>query len=346
MNTDLRAGGAGAAPRLDRLEIEAAPHVHGRDSTRRIMWSVVVSLAPATAGAVWFFGIGALGVTAAAVLGAVLTERVFGPGGTLRDGSAAITGLLLGLTLPASFPLWMAFIGGVIAIGIGKLVFGGLGQNVFNPALVGRAFLQAAFPTAITTWPKPGGPLAVYSSNFVLPFMSGANVDLTTEATPLGLMKFEQASTPIGDLIAGTTAGSLGETSAVLILIGGAYLALRGYLDWRIPISIFATVAAFSTILHSAAPERFPDAAFMLFSGGLMLGAVYMATDMVTSPVTRPGAWIFGAGIGALVVVIRVWGGLPEGVMYAILLMNALVPAINRVTQPRVFGTLRRVGAT
>jgi electron transport complex protein RnfD len=174
--------------------------------------------------------------------------------------------------------------------------------------------------------------------NFALPFMSGS-ADAVTEATPLNLMKFEHAATDVGNLLIGNTAGSLGETSAVLLLLGGLYLAARKYLNWRIPASILLTVTILSGILWRIDPAAFADPLFMLFSGGLMLGAIYMATDMVTSPVTNRGAWIFGFGIGFLVVLIRVWGGLPEGVMYAILLMNALVPFINRATQPRVFGT-------
>ena len=329
-----------------RLMLTASPHVKAPVTTERIMWSVVASLIPVTIAAIWFFGIGALLVVVAATLGAVLTERWFGPGGSLRDGSAAITGLLLGLTLPASLPIWMAFLGGVVAIGVGKLVFGGLGQNVFNPALIGRAFLQAAFPIAITTYPKPmQGWATLYSSNLAWPFMRGQTADLITAATPLGLMKFEARSTDIGALFFGNVGGSVGETSALLILIGGAYLAYNRYLNWRVPVSVLATVAAFAAVLHAIDP-KFPSAPFMLFSGGLMLGAVYMATDMVTSPITHAGAWMFGIGIGLLVVLIRVWGGLPEGVMFAILLMNTMVPTINRVTQPRVFGTAIKPVAT
>lgn len=340
MKTVRLPAGALFGERAPRLELTAAPHLRAPDSVARIMWTVVVTLAPLVVFATWRFGLGALLVIAAASLGAVGTERAFGPGGSLRDGSAAITGLLLGLTLPAGFPLWMAFLGGMVAIGIGKLVFGGLGQNVFNPALIGRAFLQAAFPTAITTWPRPGqGWTTVYASNLVRPLQSASGVDLVTAATPLGRMKFEHAATAPDALFLGTVGGSLGETSALLILLGGVWLAYRRYLDWRIPAGILLTVAAFSGALYALDTDRFPSPAFMLFSGGLMLGAVYMATDMVTSPVTHRGAWIFGAGIGLLVVLIRVWGGLPEGVMYAILLMNAFVPALNRATQPRVFGT-------
>ena len=324
-----------------RLVITASPHVHATADTATIMWTVVGSLVPLVAAAAYFFGPSAVLVVGAAVAGAVLTERVLGKRGTLGDGSATITGMLLGLTLPAGMPMWMAFIGGVFGIALGKLLFGGLGYNVFNPALFGRAFLQAAFPVAITTWPAVGGGAVKWWSlrgdNFALPFMS-AHTDAVTAATPLGLMKFEGKGTALFNLFVGNTGGSLGETSALLILLCGGYLAWRGFLNWRTPVSIFATVAVFSAILHLS-NAKYPTPLFMLFSGGLMLGAVFMATDMVTSPVTNAGKWLFGLGIGVLVVSIRVWGGLPEGVMYAILLMNALVPFINKATQPRVFGT-------
>jgi len=304
------------------------------------MWTVTATLAPIVAAASYFFGVSALLVIAAAVAGAVAVERAFGRGGTLADGSAAITGLLLGLTLPAGMPMWMAFLGGAVGIGFGKLVFGGLGQNVFNPALIGRAFLQAAFPAAITTWPRVGGGwLALRGDNFAWPFTRAARVDFVTAATPLGVMKFEHHGTDVWSLVIGRTGGSLGETAGLLILLCGAYLAWKRYLDWRTPVSIFATVAGFAAVIHAIDPARYPGPLFMLFSGGLMLGAVYMATDPVTSPITRPGKWLFGFGVGGLVVLIRVWGGLPEGVMYAILIMNALVPFIDRATQPRVFGT-------
>jgi electron transport complex protein RnfD len=325
-----------------RWLITASPHLAAADSTPRIMWSVVASLVPIVAVATYFFGPSALLVIAAATLGAVLTERVFGRSGTLLDGSATITGLLLGLTLPAGLPLWMALVGGVFGIGFGKLVFGGLGQNIFNPALLGRAFLQAAFPVALTTWPtRTGEWWSLAGDNLAVPLMSGTVVDAMTGATPLGLMKFERQTTALADLALGSTGGSLGETGAIVILLCGMYLALRKHLNWRIPASILLTVAVLATPLHMVDATRYPGAAFMLLSGGLMLGAVYMATDMVTSPVTDAGCWVFGVGIGALVVIIRLWGGLAEGVMYAILLMNALVPFINRATQPRVFGSKR-----
>ena len=323
--------------------LTASPHLKGRVSTPVIMWNVVGSLVPIVAAATWFFGPSALLVIAAAVAGALGTERTFGQGGTIRDGSAIITGLLLGLTLPAGMPMWMAFLGGAFAIGFGKLLFGGLGYNIFNPALLGRAFLQAAFPVAITTWPaRPEHWWALRGDNFALPLMQARAADATTAATPLGLVKFEGQGTPLLDLVLGTTGGSLGETAGLVILLCGGYLAWRGFLNWRIPASILATVAVLAALLHALDPARYASAPFMLFSGGLILGAVFMATDMVTAPVTNAGRWVFGAGIGALVVVIRVWGGLPEGVMYAILLMNGLVPFINRATQPRVFGTVAR----
>jgi len=323
-----------------RLLVTASPHLGGADSTPTIMWSVVGSLVPVVAVATYYFGPSALLVIVAASAGGVLTELWFGPKGALWDGSAAITGILLGLTLPAGLPLWMAFLGGVFGIGFGKLVFGGLGQNIFNPALLGRAFLQSAFPVAMTTWPTAAPHWSdLRGDNFAIPLMSPEVVDAMTGATPLGLMKFDQTGTDVSALIMGSVGGSLGETSALVVLGCGAYLAVRKHLNWRIPASIFATVAVLSEPLHLLDAARFPGAMFMLFSGGLMLGAIYMATDMVTSPVTNKGCWVFGFGIGFLVVVIRLWGGLAEGVMYGILLMNALVPFINRATQPRVFGS-------
>ena len=325
-----------------RLIVTASPHVRSQDSTPAIMWNVVATLVPVIAAAAWFFGISALLIILATSVGALVTERAFGKGGTIADGSAVITGLLLGLSLPAGLPLWMAFLGGAFAIGFGKTVWGGLGQNVFNPAFVGRAFLQAAFPVAVTTWPLPGGSFwQLQGDLFAFPFRHPVT-DAITSATPLGLLKFEGKGTALLHLVLGTTGGSLGETAALVILAGGAWLAWKRYLNWRVPVSILLAVAVLSSVIHLLDPRR-PDALFMLFSGGLMLGAVYMATDLVTSPVTNRGRWVFGFGIGLLVVVIRTWGGLPEGVMYAILFMNALVPFINRATQPRLFGTGRQV---
>lgn len=321
------------------LIVSASPHLKAPASTPVIMWTVVVSLLPIAAASFYFFGISALLVVAASLAGAVGAEAALGSRITLPDGSAVITGALLGFTLPASLPLWMAFIGGAVSIALGKWIFGGLGYNIFNPALLGRAFLMAAFPVPLTTWPAlPSSVWQLAGDNFALPLMSADPAAMVTSATPLGLAKFEHTHTAAWPLFAGNITGSLGETSAAVILLCGAYLAWRGFLNWRTPISIFATVALLSGVIHAVDP-KYPGPLFMLFSGGLVLGAVYMATDMVTSPTTNKGRWMFGAGIGTLVVVIRIWGGLPEAVMFAILLMNALVPFINRATQPRVFGT-------
>jgi electron transport complex protein RnfD len=324
------------------LLVTAAPHVKPPDSTPRIMWEVVVALAPVVAAAVWFFGPSAAVLLAASVLGAVVAERFLAGRGTLHDGSAVITGMLLGLTLPPGLPAWMAVVGGIFGIAAGKMIFGGLGQNVFNPALLGRAFLQAAFPTAMTTW--PGGALSWWTlrgDTFAIPFMSARAPDIVTSATPLGMMKFEARPTGLTDLMIGSTGGSIGETAGLVILACGAWLTWRGIINWRAPVAIVIAVVAFSAILHVADAARYPAPLNDLFSGGLLLGAVFMATDPVTAPVTNGGRWLFGAGVGLLVVVIRRWGGLPEGVMYAILIFNALVPFINQITQPRVFGTTR-----
>jgi Na+-translocating ferredoxin:NAD+ oxidoreductase subunit D len=322
-----------------RLVVTASPHLKAPASTPVIMWTVVGSMLPIVATAFYFFGISALLVVGAASAGALAAEAAFGSRRTLVDGSALITGILLGLTLPASLPLWMALIGGAVSIGLGKRIFGGLGHNIFNPALLGRAFLMAAFPVPMTTWSAPPATVwQVAGDNFAAPLMTADRAAMITAATPLGLAKFEHTPTAALPLFLGSTGGSVGETSAVVILACGAYLAWRRFLNWRTPASIFGTVALLSAIVHLVDATH-PSPLFMLFSGGLVLGAVYMATDMVTSPTTNRGRWIFGAGVGALVVVIRLWGGLPEAVMYAILLMNAFVPYINRVTQPRVFGT-------
>ena len=281
----------------------------------------------------WFFGLSAILILGACIGGAVAAEWLFADkqarGDSLRDASGILTGLLLGLTLPPGLPLWMAFLGGFVAIALGKVIWGGIGHNLFNPALLGRAFLLATFPIAMTTWVPAvgdGGFLQIYPGNLALPFMQ-AQVDAMSAATPLGLMKFEQEVTPLANLMFGKITGSLGETSGLLLLLGGVYLWLRRDLDWRIPVSILLTVVVFSAVLGLFDAERFPTPLFSVFSGGLLLGAIYMATDPVTSPVTPKGTWIFGIGTGVLVMV-----------MYAILLMNAATPLIDRYTQPRVFG--------
>jgi electron transport complex protein RnfD len=272
---------------------------------------------------------------------------ITGKASTLGDWSAAITGLLYGLTLPPCLPLWMVAVGGIIGMALGKSLFGGLGYNAFNPALVGRAFLQAAFPVAMTSW-IPGFGAGRFASlppsTLTLPFSEPA-YDAISGATPLALWKFDRVLTDAGDLAMGFVSGSAGETSSMLILLGGAYLVARNMMNWRIPAGIFLAVAALSGILHWSDPQSYASPVFMLFSGGLMLGAVFMATDMVASPMTSLGCFVYGALIGVLVVVIRVWGGMPEGVMYAILLANAISPHIDHWIRPSVYGTVRREAA-
>jgi electron transport complex protein RnfD len=331
---------------VPQLVLSTAPFAKRPVDTPLIMRHVAYSLIPVMLVAIYYFGISALLILVVCTAGCVLTEWLAGGMGPLRastitDGSAAVTGILLALTLPPGLPLWMAFVGSVAAILIGKTLFGGLGQNVFNPSLTGRAFLQACFPVAITTW-APFGNLDRFfqlrGDTFALPFIN-PSYDALSSATPLAQMKFESHPTAFTDLLLGTVPGSLGETSAVLILMGGLYLGWRRFLNWRIPAGIFAAVFVLGAVLHGVDPQRFPEGVFHLLAGGLMLGSVYMATDPVTSPVTPLGSWIFAVGIGILVVVIREFGGLPEGVMYSILFMNTLTPLIDRFTQPRMYGT-------
>jgi len=331
-------------PKGPRLLVRPAPLLKQPLTTSKAMGDVVLALAPATLAGIWLFGLGALLVLFASIAGSLLTEWAFSLPAERRakllDGSALVTGLLLGLSLPPGLPLWMAFLGGVVGIGLGKLIWGGLGYNLFNPALVGRAFLLGTFPVAMTTWSVQTGPVDFFdvpSAVTAFPFLQ-ATYDGVSAATPLGLLKFQGQPTPLWDLVIGKTSGCIGEISGLLLVLGGIYLLLRRDLDWRIPASILLAVAASSLTLFLVDQDRFPDPLFSLFSGGLLLGAVYMATDPVTSPITPRGAWIFGIGIGLLVVLIRVFGGFPEGVMYAILLMNAATPLIDRYTQPRVFG--------
>jgi len=325
------------------LVLSTAPFLREGATTPRIMREVLAAALLVLLAACWNFGIGSLLVVASATAGAAGTEWLFTRSQTpspLRDYSALTTGVLLGLTLPPAIPLWMAFLGGAAGIGLGKLLWGGLGQNLFNPALVGRAFLQASFPTAITTWTAPAAPgsrLALPESLFASPLM-GAGVDGVSAATPLGLAKFEHHITDLGSLFVGNTAGSLGETSAALLLLCGLWLGARRIFDWRLPVSTLLSVAVLSGVLNWLFPESAPPPSFMLTSGGLLFAAVFMVTDPVTTPTTPRGAWVFGIGVGALVVLIRLYGGLPEGVMYAILLMNGVSPHISRHTQRRPFG--------
>ena len=331
--------------RSNNLVLSTSPFLHTDASTPRIMGDVLLATVPLILAAVWIFGFGVLLVVSAAVAGAVGTEWIFSRSrkqSPLPDNSALLTGVLLGLILPPGFPLWMALLGGFVGIGLGKLIWGGLGQNVFNPALVGRAFLQAAFPSAITTWNTPAeGLMQVSPRIFAMPLFQ-APADATTAATPLGLAKFSGEMTAVFKLIVGNIGGCIGETSSVLIILALVWLIARRSCDWRLPVSAVTAVALFSSAIWLITGKENANPLFMIFSGGLPFGAVFMCTDPVTTPSTPKGAWIFGAGVGFLVVLIRLYGGLPEGVMYAILLMNAVTPYINRYTQPRQFGGAKK----
>ncbi len=336
------------------VEIRTSPHLKKAISVDQIMRNVVYALLPICAWSVYQFGISALALILVTTLTCVLTESLFcklsGRPNSVGDYSVIITALLLALTLPPGFPLWMAAVAGFIAIGLGKSLFGGLGYNVMNPALVGRAFVQAAFPVAITTWTPgfvTGRFVEFIPSTLAVPFMSPVNTDVWvkqhaldgfTGATPLALQKFEHVTVDTMDLLTGTVTGSVGETSALLIFVCGLYLVFRKMMDWRIPAAIFAGVTLITLPLNMINPELYPTPLFMMLSGGLMLGAMFMATDMVVSPMTMKGVLLYGVVIGVLTALIRLFGGLTEGVMYAILVANALSPLIASVTQPKIYG--------
>ncbi|HHV18490.1 MAG TPA: RnfABCDGE type electron transport complex subunit D [Thermoanaerobacterales bacterium] len=301
-----------------RLITTSSPHLHSGESISRIMFSVAIALLLPTFAGIYFFGFRALSLVIITSLAAVLTEAIFqklrNKPITIADGSALVTGMLLALNLPPGLPYWMAVVGAVVAISLGKQIYGGLGANPFNPALIGRVFLMITFTTPMTTWINP--------------------IDGMTGATPLSLMKMEGISTDYTKLLLGNSGGSLGETSALLIIIGGLYLIYKGYVDWTIPASYLGSVALFVAILGQ-------DPVFHLLSGGLMLGAFFMATDMVTTPLSKFGKVIFGIGAGVFTVLIRVYGGYPEGVSFSILLMNAFTPLINRFTVPKIYGEVK-----
>ena len=336
------------------IEIRSAPHIKAPRSVEQIMRNVVGALLPVCAFYVYQYGISALASIVVVTATCLLTERFFVKTGTqsgsLADWSATITGLLLALTLPPGYPLWMGVVAGFIAMALGQALFGGIGFNMFNPALVGRAFAQAAFPSAIATYTPSfmsGRFTEFIPSSLAWPFMvpadaaawlSSKQVDALSGATPLSKWKFEGVLTPAADLLTSLAGHMAVGPSPLLILLCGLYLAVRGFMDWRIPLAILGSAGLTAWILFAVDPQHYPDPFFMLFSGGLILGAVFMATDMSTSPVTPRGMWVYGAVIGLLTVVIRYYSGLPEGVMYAILLGNAATPLIERFTQPTPFG--------
>ena len=327
------------------LNISTSPHITKGISTDYIMKQVVIALTPAAIFAVYSFGLNALLQIVVAIFTTVATEhflaKISKTESTITDWSAVITGMIYGMTLPPAFPLWMNMMGGIIAITLGKYAFGGLGSNAFNPALVGRAVIQAAFPVAITTWSTAftvNRFVSVSPSVLTFPFMEPL-LDGTTSATPLSDFKFNQVSANAADLALGLVSGSTGETCAIVIVLGGLYLIIRKMMNWRIPLAMLGSVFLLSGLLYLVDSQIYPSPLFMLFSGGLLFGAMFMATDMVGSPITAQGAVVYGIFIGVLIVVIRIWGGLPEGVMYAILLGNAISPHLDNLLKNRVYGT-------
>jgi electron transport complex protein RnfD len=319
----------------NKFLLGSSPHIKDSDSVPKIMYSVIISLAPAIFASIYFFRFRAVWLYLACLLASLGTEAIFlwirkKPMHSIWDGSAVITGLLLAMTLPPSLSIELAVIGAVIAVGPGKQVFGGLGHNIFNPALVGRAFLQTAFPVAMTTWIPP----------------AAAKINTATFATPLGALKFQDA---LGegtlatnqDLFWGNIGGSLGETSALALLIGAIFLLVKRSIDWRIPAGIIIALSAFSGVFWMINPDKYASPLFHVLAGGLLIGAFFMATDMVTSPISPKGTWIYAVGIGLIIGLIRLFGGFPEGVMYSILFMNTFVPLLNRFTRPRIFGERR-----
>ena len=324
--------------------VSPSPHVHGSQSTQRLMLDVIIAMIPAWAVSIFFFGWGAVVTTLVAVVSCIAFELLIqkylikGPS-TLYNLSAVVTGMLLAFNLPTNISPLLVVLGSLVAVGVAKMSFGGLGSNLFNPALVGRVFLLISFPVQMTSWPAPIASRA-------------SLVDAVTGATPLGIVKEAvKAGKPVSevissipsymDLFIGNMGGSLGEVSAAALLLGFAYLRIRKVITWHIPITIFATILVFSGALWLANPEKFVDPIFHLITGGVMLGAIFMATDYVTSPMNPRGMVYYAIGIGLITILIRDFGAYPEGISFAILLMNAATPLINKYVKPKSFGEVR-----
>jgi electron transport complex protein RnfD len=323
------------------LNISPSPHAHGKETTRKLMFGVVLALMPSLFTSVLYFGSGAVIVTTVSILSCLIFEYfiqrfVLKKPVSITDGSAVVTGLLLAFNLPSNIPVYIIILGGFVAIGIAKMTFGGLGNNPFNPALVGRVFLLISFPVKMTSWPVPSGITSGYT-------------DAVTGATPLAIMKegikngeslsqlMEKVPTTI-QMFLGKTGGSIGEVAALALIIGFIFLLYRKIITWHIPVSVIGSVAVFTSILWLINPESNASPVFHLLTGGLLLGAIFMATDYVTSPMNPKAMIIYGCGIGILTVIIRVWGAYPEGVSFAILIMNAFVPLMNAYIKPKPFG--------
>lgn len=326
----------------EKIIISASPHVHSDRTSKKVMYDVLYALIPAFMVSMYVFGLSALIMTSVAVISCIAFEYLIQKyllktAVTITDGSALITGILLAFNLPSTLPLWMVIIGSLVAIGIAKMSFGGLGFNIFNPALVGRVFLLVSFPVQMTSWPTP------VENNTSL-------FDAVTGETTLGIIKegllygetMSSLSSKIPstvDLLLGITSGSAGEMSALALIIGGIYLMIRKVITWHIPVTILFSMALMTGIFWLINPELYANPLIHVLSGGAILGAFYMATDLVTSPMTKKGMLIFAIGIAVITVVIRLYGAYPEGISFAILIMNAFVPLINTYFKPRRFGS-------
>ena len=325
-----------------KIIISASPHVHSASTSQRVMYDVLIALIPAFLVSLYVFGLSALIMTSVAVVSCIIFEYIIQKyllktEVTVNDGSALITGILLAFNLPSTLPIWMVITGSLVAIGIAKMSFGGLGYNIFNPALVGRVFLLVSFPVQMTSWTTP------IENNTTL-------VDAITGETTLGIIKegllYGETMTSLSDklpsvteLLLGFTSGSAGEMSALALLLGGVYLLARKIITWHIPITILVVMAVFTGVFWLINPEYYASPLIHVLSGGAILGAFYMATDLVTSPMTKKGMIIFSIGIAIITVVIRLYGAYPEGISFAILIMNAFVPLINKYFKPRRFGS-------
>ena len=327
----------------DKLILSSSPHIHSGESIASTMHTVILALLPASLVGVYYFGIPALTVIVLATVSCLVFEaaaqKAMKKKITIYDGSAALTGILLAMNMPPNSPWWLVVLGSFIAIGMGKHVYGGLGYNPFNPALVARVVLLISFPVQMTTWTAPKSI-----------FEGG---DALTGATPLGMIKEGLMKSGNIDsikdvsetaLFIGNVGGSIGEASAIALLVGAALLFYKGYISWHIPVSFIGSSALFAGIFWLIDPTRYADPLFHILAGGMILGAFFMATDYVTSPMTGKGMIIFGAGCGLITMIIRLWGGYPEGVSFAILLMNSATPLIDRYTAPKRFGSSGRAG--
>jgi Na+-translocating ferredoxin:NAD+ oxidoreductase subunit D len=323
------------------LNVSPSPHTHGKESTQKLMFNVVLALIPALFTSIFYFGVGAIIVTATSVISCLIFEYliqrfILKKPVSITDGSAIVTGILLAFNLPSNLPVLIVIIGSFISIAVAKMTFGGLGNNPFNPALVGRVFMLISFPVQMTSWPVPAGFATGYT-------------DATTGATPLAIIKeglkngeplsqlMDKVPTP-AQMFMGDMGGSMGEVAAIALLIGFVYLLYKKVITWHVPVSVVGSIAIFTAILWLVNPEQNANPMFHILAGGVLLGAIFMATDYVTSPMVPKSMIIYGCGIGIITVIIRVFGAYPEGVSFAILIMNAFVPLLNAYIKPKRFG--------